>query len=103
MASTMIAVRAIVQCNECGGTGIREHAPYCRDCLQTISHHAIMNLSNDGLMPCGHPWERLEEQEPCGECDGTGEVEIWLSFKQFCAALVEEIGKEQRWPGQIPP
>jgi len=100
----ILDVKVRMQCTECGGSGHREHAPYCRECLQTISQRAIAEgVPNDDMMPCGHPWSKLVEEELCGECEGAGEVEAWIPFKELCNALMAEWRKEQRWPGQIPP
>jgi len=108
-------IKAMIRCRECGGSGLTDKAPYCRDCLQPISHQELMNLSDADLMSCGHPWSRLVEEEPCGECGGSGEEMVWLSIDEFLEAISGKLlafssnllphneTQEQRWPDQTPP
>jgi len=48
------------------------------------------NPAYEELMPCGHPWSKLVEEELCGECEGTGEAEAWIPLKKLCDALIAE-------------
>ena len=52
---------------------------HCRLCQQRIAGDDAWWSSDDGMMPCGHSEAYLVETLTCAACDGSGQVEQWLT------------------------
>lgn len=88
-----ISILAKMSCPECEGAGVF-YAPRCEHpgCYRkyTVEELQETYYSPDWRdstvkvkLPCGHDLKNLQDEYPCQECEGTGEVERWLSLDEL--------------------
>jgi RecJ-like exonuclease len=69
-------VRVREECQECHGKGVTKPRAWCTLCGQPYT-------GGDGdMMPCGHPWIHLHEEDICTDCEGTGFFERWATLRE---------------------
>ena len=80
-------VRAVVPCDECGGTGITGYW-YCEKCRQMME-------TPRPTADCSHPPDKLRDmREECTTCRGAGCVDVAMSLVRL-AELLKEVSNEQ--------
>ncbi len=79
----MYYVVEVRTCKECNGNGYI-YDPQCQHngCHRRYSSEELASLSWEDGLPCGHDFMELQEEHPCIECEGKGEITREVPLKE---------------------